>query len=166
VFSFEPLCHGDFGSQKYTLTPVSTTSPTDQQSNATTRPTQGLSRSPHAHPTTTAKNTTQQAETGVSNPPTPTESSPSTVTDPTGRLSTAATHQPPTDPTTRSAQQQTTVPSCTSIETSPVQSDATTPRNRRQYVRLPVVPHRMMAEVPARTRSCPCSLSIQICLRC
>jgi hypothetical protein len=39
---------------------------------------------------------------------------------------TAATPQPPTDPTTHSALHQTIVPSCTSIETSLVESDATT----------------------------------------
>jgi hypothetical protein len=65
---------------------------------------------PSNHPTTDATNTTQQAESGVSNPPTPAGSSPSMVTDPTGGLSPAATLQPPTGPTTRSAQILTTVP--------------------------------------------------------
>jgi hypothetical protein len=47
-----------------------------------------------------------------------------------------ATHQPPTDPTTQSAQNQTTAPCNTSIETSLVQRAATTPRNHRRYGRV------------------------------
>jgi hypothetical protein len=48
-------------------------------------------------------------------------------TDPASDLSTAATHQPHTDPTTRSAQTATTIPSCTSIATRLAQGDATIP---------------------------------------
>jgi hypothetical protein len=71
------------------------------------------------------------------------------VTIPVGGLSTAATHQPPTGPTTPHAQQQTTVPSCTSIETSLVQGVALIPRNHRRYERS----RRLLAGI-SRCKSC------------
>jgi hypothetical protein len=93
------------------------------------------SRSPHAQIATDATSTTQQAQSGVSTPLPPAESSPLRVTVPGGCLSTVATHLPHTHPTTHPAQKQTTVPSCTSIETSLVQGVALTARNHPGYGR-------------------------------
>jgi hypothetical protein len=61
-----------------------------------------------------------------------------TVPDPTPSLWTAETHQPPTGPTTRSALHPTFVPSCTSIETSLVESDATTAWIQTDYGRVTI----------------------------